>query len=74
MDRKIEKKKWTAQKITGLVMGLLFLGFTCYGFFTDRDGAHLDVEERTLTIAQVERGAFREFVPVRGAVLPIQTV
>ncbi len=74
MDRKLEKKTWTPQKITGLVMGLLFISFTCYGFLKDRGVSRLNVEMQKLTIAQVERGPFREFVPVRGSVLPIQTV
>lgn len=74
MDRPIKKKKWTPGRVTALVALLLFLSFTLYGFLRDRGASRLNVDLDKLTIAEVERGPFREFVPVRGAVEPIRTV
>lgn len=74
MDRPIKKKKWTPGRVTALVALLLFLSFTLYGFLRDRGTSRLNVDLDKLTIAEVERGPFREFVPVRGAVEPIRTV
>jgi len=74
MDRKIEKKKWTPKKIAGLVGIGLFVCFAVYGFWRDSGVARLNVEVEKLTISQVERGPFVEFIPVRGTVLPGQTV
>ena len=74
MDRKIEKKKWTPGKIIGLVGIGLFVCFSAYGFWRDSGVARLNVEVEKLTVSQVERGPFVEFIPVRGTVLPGQTV
>ncbi|MFT5087003.1 MAG: HlyD family secretion protein, partial [Planctomycetota bacterium] len=72
--RPIKKNKWTPKRITAIIGGLLFLSFTLYGFLKDRGVSRLHVETEKLTISKVERGPFREFVPVRGAVEPIRTV
>jgi len=74
MDRPIKKNKWTLRRVSAIIGGLLFLSFTLYGFLKDRGVSRLHVEVEKLTIAQVARGPFREFVPVRGAVEPIRTV
>lgn len=74
MDRKIEKKKWTPKKVAFLMAAGLFVGFSIYGFWKDSGVARLNVETAKLTISRVERGPFLEFIPVRGAVLPGQTI
>ena len=74
MDRKLEKKNWPPRKIATLVGVLLFIAFTSYGFFKDRGVSRLNVEAQKLTVSTVQRAPFREFIPVRGSVLPIRTV
>lgn len=74
MDRKIEKKKWTPKKVALLTAMTLFVCFSIYGFWKDSGVARLNVEAEKLTISRVERGPFLEFIPVRGAVLPGQTI
>jgi HlyD family secretion protein len=74
LDRPIKKNKWTPKSITAIIGGLLFLSFTLYGFLKDLGVSRLHVETEKLTISKVERGPFREFVPMRGAVEPISTV
>ncbi|HJW16303.1 MAG TPA: HlyD family efflux transporter periplasmic adaptor subunit [Flavisolibacter sp.] len=74
MDRKIEKKKWTQKKIftiagiTGLV--LLIAGSL---YFTSGK-AKLNVDAERITISEVKKGAFQEFIPVNGVVLPVTTI
>jgi HlyD family secretion protein len=73
MDRILEKKKWTAKKIIVLVLTGLFGFFIVYTFiFADRS-SKLNVEKERLTISQVKRAPFQEFIPVTGSVEPIQT-
>ena len=74
MDRRIEKKKWPPRKIAALSAAGLFVCLSVYGFWKDSGVSRLNVEAEKLTISQVERGLFREFIPVRGAVLPGQTI
>lgn len=74
MDRKIEKKKWTQKRIltiagiTGLV--LLIAGSL---YFTSGK-AKLNVDAERITISEVKKGAFQEFIPVNGVVLPLTTI
>ena len=73
MDRKLEKKLWTPRRIIYASGGGLFLIFIIYSFvFTDRS-SRLNVETDKITISTVERGPFREYTPVNGTILPIET-
>lgn len=74
MDRVVKKKKWTAKRIGGGVAVLLFIGAIIYGVLSTRGGSRLNVEQEKITIAQVSRGAFQEYIPVIGALEPIKTV
>jgi HlyD family secretion protein len=59
MDRKIQKKLWTPKRIALVAAVVLFVGFVGYGFSTTTGGSRLNVEQDKITIAAVERGAFR---------------
>ncbi|MEM9855883.1 MAG: efflux RND transporter periplasmic adaptor subunit [Bacteroidota bacterium] len=73
MDKKIKKKKWTIKKI-GTILGItLLVVFVGYQFlFADRR-SKLNVEVEKITIADVKRGAFLEFIPQTGTVEPSVT-
>ncbi|MEM7107659.1 MAG: efflux RND transporter periplasmic adaptor subunit [Bacteroidota bacterium] len=73
MDKKIKKKKWTVKRI-GTILGVtLLVVFVGYQFlFADRR-SKLNVEVEKITIADVERGAFLEFIPQTGTVEPSVT-
>jgi len=74
MDRRIEKKKWPPKKIAALCGAGLFVCLSVYGFWKDSGVTRLNVEAEKLTLSPVEKGLFQEFIPVRGAVLPGQTI
>lgn len=74
MDRKIKKRRWPPKKIAALTLAALFVGLSLYGFLESSGTSRLNVERDKLTISQVQRGQFQEFIPVRGTVLPIKTV
>jgi HlyD family secretion protein len=74
MDRKIEKKFWTLKRagtyggITALVV------FVAYQFiFADRRST-LKVEMDKITISEVQKAEFKEFIPQTGIVAPSRTV
>lgn len=74
MDKKIEKKRFTVKKVATWGGGALFLVFIVWQFiFADRR-ATLKVDEEKITISEVRRGVFQEFIPQTGTVEPGRTV
>ena len=73
MDRKIEKPKWPPKKIALVAGSVLLVSFVLYSFILSDSSSRLNVEVERLTISDVTRGPFQEFIPVNGSVLPIET-
>jgi HlyD family secretion protein len=73
MDRKIEKKKWPPKRIITFSAAGIFTVFLLYLFVFADQSSKLNTEKERLTISTVEHTAFQEFIPITGAVEPIQT-
>lgn len=74
MDKKIEKKRFTVKKVATWGGGALFLVFIVWQFiFADRRPT-LKVDREKITISDVKRGVFQEFIPQTGTVEPGRTV
>lgn len=74
MDRVIEKKKWNSKRIMtigGIAALVVLIAGSIY--FTSGK-SKLNVETERLTISEVKQGAFQEFTPVNGVVLPLTTI
>jgi HlyD family secretion protein len=74
VDRKIERKGWSKKNvytIAGIVALIILIG--CSIYFTS-GGSKLNVEAERITISEVKKGAFQEFIPVNGVVLPQTTI
>ena len=74
VDRIIEKKKWNSKRImliTGIT-ALVVLITLCIVFGSGK--SKLTVDPERITISEVTKGAFQEFIPVNGVVLPITTI
>ena len=74
MDRKIEKPRFTPKRIAIGTTALLLAGLFGYVLLADFGVRKLNVERERLTISTVELGPFQEYIPVRGTVLPLNTV
>jgi HlyD family secretion protein len=74
MDKIIPKKRWTPKKIGMIVGGVMVSGLAAYMTLWSDMRSKLNVERDKLTISTVERGAFQEFIPVTGTVMPIRTI
>jgi HlyD family secretion protein len=74
MDRVIEKKKWTTKRIMLLAGGFLFVLLIVFIIFSTFGKSRLNVEGERMTIAEVRRSNFREFIPVTGTIQPISTI
>src|SRR4051812_37958288 len=74
MDKKIEKKKWTLKRIgtyTGIAVFVVFIGYQF--IFADRR-SKLKIEKDKITISEVKRGEFKEYIPQTGTVEPSRTI
>ena len=74
MDRKIEKPQFTPKRIAIGAAALLLVGLFGYALLADFGVRKLNVERDRLTISTVALGPFQEYIPVRGTVLPLNTV
>lgn len=74
MDRKIEKKRWTPKKLTGIAGGVIVGVLIIYQIGFSDKSSRLNVERQRLVISTVKRGDFQEFIPVIGTVIPIKTI
>jgi HlyD family secretion protein len=73
MDRALEKKIWTKKRIIAVSSAVVFVLFVLFTFvFADRS-SKLNVEKERITISEVKRAPFQEYIPVTGTVEPIQT-
>jgi HlyD family secretion protein len=74
VDRVIEKKTWSTKRlmtiagITGVVV--LVAGSI---FFTSGK-SKLNVDTERITISEIKKGPFQEFIPVNGVVMPLTTI
>lgn len=74
MDRVIPKKKWTVKKILTIAGILACLLLVIGSIYYTSGGSKLNVNAERITISEVRKGSFREFIPVNGIVLPINTI
>jgi HlyD family secretion protein len=74
MDRVLEKKKWTAKKIFSLAGVAIVVILLISAFWSTSGKSNLNVDAKRITISEVRRGIFQEFIPVDGVVMPIKTI
>jgi HlyD family secretion protein len=74
LDRKIEKKYWNTKRILSItgVAALAMLIAASFYFTTGKPALNVDLER--ITISEVKKGAFQEFIPVNGVVMPLTTI
>lgn len=74
MDRVIEKKKWTTKKLLtiGGVVAVIALIVASYYFTSGKSKLNVDTDR--ITVSEIKKGTFQEFIPVNGVVLPLTTI
>ena len=74
MDRVIEKNKWSMKRILPIVGGVAVVGLIAAAYMSNTGKTKLNVAQDRLTVSEVSKGNFQEFIPINGVVLPIQTI
>ena len=74
MDRVIAKKRWSTKRILTIagITGLVALILASYYFTSGKSRLNVDTER--ITISEIKKGPFKEFIPVNGVVLPLTTI
>ena len=74
MDKKIDKKNWSWQKIAVILLALIGVAFVGSNMYKNAGVSKLNVETNRLLVDTIHRGVFQEFIPITGIVEPIKTV
>jgi HlyD family secretion protein len=73
MDRTIKKKRFTPKKIAMVAIPAVFLVTVIWMIVFGDRSSRLNVDVEKITISEVYRGEFQEYIPAQGTVLPIRT-
>lgn len=74
MDRVIEKKKWTSKRIMMIAGIVALVGLIVASWYFTSGKSKLNVNTDRITISEIKKGPFQEFIPVNGVVLPVTTI
>lgn len=73
MDRRVKVNKWPLKRVASIAVAATFVGAVIYMAIFGDHSAKLNVQVERITISEVIRGPFQEFIVQRGTVLPFQT-
>ncbi|MEP6712334.1 MAG: HlyD family efflux transporter periplasmic adaptor subunit [Ferruginibacter sp.] len=74
MDRVIEKKYWNRKRILMIGGGTALLVLIGTSIYFSSGKSKLNVGTDRITVSEIKEGAFQEFIPVNGVVLPVTTI
>ena len=74
MDRVIKKNKWSKKKILTITGVLAVFALIGLSYYYTSGPSKLSVDLERITISEVKKGPFQEFIPVNGIVLPVTTI
>lgn len=74
MDRVIAKKKWNKKRILTIagIAAIVLLAFASWWFTSGKSRLNVDAER--ITVSEIKKGPFLEFIPINGVVLPLTTI
>jgi len=74
VDRVIKKKRWSTKRIATIAGIVAIAGLIAGSLYFTSGKSRLNVDTERLTISEIKKGPFQEFIPVNGVVLPITTI
>lgn len=74
MDRPIEKKFWSKKRILMIAASTGFAVLIGFSIYLSSGKSKLNVDTERITISEVKKALFKEYIPVNGVVLPMNTI
>jgi HlyD family secretion protein len=74
VDRKIEKKRWSKKRILTIAGIAALVALIAGSVYFTSGKSKLNVDAERITVSEVKKGPFQEFIPVNGVVLPVTTI
>ncbi|MGH2623102.1 MAG: HlyD family secretion protein, partial [Sphingobacterium sp.] len=74
MDRPIKQKKWSTQRLLTIAGILAIIALIGASYYFTSGNSKLNVNAERISIFEVREGAFQEFIPINGSVLPISSI
>jgi HlyD family secretion protein len=74
VDRVIKKKKWSKKRMLTIAAVVAVLALIGLSYYFTMGKSRLNVDVERITISEVKKGSFQEFIPVNGIVLPVTTI
>ncbi len=74
MDKVIEKKKWSKKRILTIAGIAAIVLLIAGSYYYTSGNSKLDVDTERITVSEIKKGPFQEFIPVNGIVLPLTTI
>jgi HlyD family secretion protein len=74
MDRVIKKKKWSLKRILTIAGITGIVALIAFSFYYTTGKSRLNVDSERITVSEITKGNFKEFIPVNGVVLPLTTI
>jgi len=74
VDRVIKKKKWSKKRILTIAAVVAVLALIGLSYYFTSGKSRLNVDVERITVSEVKKGSFQEFIPVNGIVLPVTTI
>ncbi|MEP6513666.1 MAG: HlyD family efflux transporter periplasmic adaptor subunit [Parafilimonas sp.] len=74
MDRVIEKKRWSKKRILTIAGITVLIALIVFSVYSTSGKSKLNVDTERITISEIRKGTFQEFIPVNGVVLPLTTI
>ncbi|MDB5247175.1 MAG: HlyD family efflux transporter periplasmic adaptor subunit [Segetibacter sp.] len=74
MDRVIKKKRWNNKRIATVAGIVAVAALIAASLYFTSGKSRLNVDTERMTISEIKKGSFQEFIPVNGIVLPITTI
>lgn len=74
MDRQIKKKSWLRKNYIIVILGTAFLAFILFMIFFQDHSTKFKVEKDKITIVEVAKDTFQDYISVVGVAEPIRTV
>ncbi|MBS7563364.1 efflux RND transporter periplasmic adaptor subunit [Mucilaginibacter sp. Bleaf8] len=74
MDRVIQQKKWNSKRLMTIGGIAAVVALVAGSVYLTSGKSKLNVDVERITISEVKKGPFQEFIPVNGTVLPVTTI